>query len=66
MPIDKTKNFSWRRVKKGSACAKTSFRVKHVGSATVIRFCCPKGKWKSGYCHGGMAVQAIGKKRRRR
>lgn len=65
MPTDRTKNLSWRRVLKGSGCAKQSFRVKSVGMKTVLRFCCPKGKWRSGYCSGaGMVVQAIGKRRK--
>lgn len=65
MPVDKTKNFTWRRVRRGAGCAKGSFRMKKIGADSVIRFCCPKGKWRSGYCHGAMKVQAIGKKRRR-
>ena len=63
MPTDRTKRFVWKQERK--SCAKGSFRVKKVGGGAVIRFCCPKGKWKSGYCHGGMKLQAVGKPKRR-
>jgi len=57
MPIDTTKNYRWKRVRSGRGCAKRSYRVKQVGSA-LLRFCCPKNKWRRGRCSGGMKLQA--------
>jgi hypothetical protein len=60
MPIDRTKNVYW--VQERASCAKGSFRIK-ANPTTLVRMCCPKGKWKRGKCVGGMRLQAIGYKK---
>lgn len=61
MPIDYTKNYRWVRVSKAKM-AKGSFRVKRVRGG-LLRFACPKGKFKRGRCKVGMKLQARGYRR---
>jgi hypothetical protein len=60
VPIDRTKNVYW--VQERKSCAKGSFRIK-ANPTTLVRMCCPKGKWRRGKCVGGMRLQAIGYKK---
>ena len=62
MPVDVTKHYRWKRVKSGAGCAKSSFRVKRTRGG-LLRFCCPKGRWRHGRCSVSMKLQAKAKRR---
>lgn len=59
MPIEG--GYKWKRQFKGQ-CARTSYRMKATRGG-MLRFCCPKGKWRKGRCaKGQMKLQAKGTK----